>query len=72
MMSQLRDYDAGELEPRPGVTREDQLANRANFEGEDGKLFLVRCMACSDSVRGRENYMSVAAAGFCAWCGWGS
>jgi hypothetical protein len=66
----MRDYDAGELVPREGVTREDQLSVAANFVGDDGQLFLVRCVACSDAYRGRENYLPAAATGTCAWCGW--
>jgi hypothetical protein len=65
----LRDYDAGELVGVP-TTLEQQLENRANFVGESGKLFLVRCMACGSPPRGRENYMAAAATGQCAWCGW--
>jgi len=52
------------------TTRLDQLTNGANFES-DGKLFLVRCMACPDSgERGKENWSSAVASGTCAWCGW--
>ena len=40
-----------------------------NFR-KNGKLFLVRCFACSDSQRGRENYLPAVASGQCAWCGW--
>ena len=66
---QFRDYGAGELVGRPGVTREDQLALPANWESK-GRLFLQRCVACTDSPRGRENYMPAVSSGTCAWCGW--
>lgn len=49
------------------VTKEDQLKNRANFLGDDGNLFLVRCMACK-----MENYAMAVASGVCSWCGWPS
>ena len=53
------------------ITREDQLKNPANFLGNSGKLFLVRCMACPDcGERGTENYGVLVAEGRCAWCGW--
>jgi hypothetical protein len=41
-----------------------------NFRGEGGKLYLVRCFACGDSERGRENYGPAVSSGTCAWCGW--
>lgn len=66
----MRTYNAGELQQRPGVTREEQEACPANFtKGE--VLYLVRCVACTDDPRGRENYLPAAATGICAWCGWG-
>jgi hypothetical protein len=53
------------------ITREDQLKNKANFIGKDGKLYLVRCMACPCcGERGRENYSFLVASGKCAFCGW--
>lgn len=53
------------------ITREEQLKNKANFLDKNGKLFLVRCMNCGDSERGRENWIVAVANGECAWCGWG-
>ena len=47
------------------TTRLDQLKEPENFESEDGKLFLVRCVACK-----RENYGPAVASGTCSWCGW--
>ena len=41
-----------------------------NFRNEDGKLYLIRCFACSDNPRGKENYTPAVASGQCAWCGW--
>ena len=41
-----------------------------NFEKE-GKFYLIRCFACSDSPRGRENWLPAAATGECSWCGAG-
>jgi hypothetical protein len=69
-MSGFRTYNAGELPGKP-TTVAEQLANRANFTHE-GQLYLVRCMACSDTPRGRENYAPSVATGACAWCGWRS
>lgn len=40
---------------------------RPNFR-EDGKLYLVRCYACSP--HGRENCSFAVASGECSWCGW--
>jgi hypothetical protein len=52
------------------ITEKDQLKNRSNFI-VDGKLYLVRCMACPNGGdRGVENYMMAVANGTCAWCGW--
>jgi hypothetical protein len=72
-MNEDRDYDAGGLVGKAGVTREDQLEHPANFVS-NGKLYLVRCVACSYSENGRarENWGPAVAAGVCAWCGWGS
>ena len=50
------------VEKKKGNNREP------NFHSK-GKFFLVRCFVCSDSPRGRENYMPAAASGTCAWCG---
>ena len=36
-----------------------------NFQGEDGKVYLVRCPSCK-----RENWAPAVADGVCAWCGW--
>jgi len=47
------------------IDLKDQLRNRDNFV-ENGKLYLVRCMACGDT----ENYAPMIATGQCAWCGW--
>ena len=58
------------------VTRDDQLEHPANFEDDDGRLYLVRCIACSDAegqprgLWGRENYLPAVATGKCVWCGW--
>ena len=41
----------------------------ANFRGEDGKLYLVRCYACGGE-HGTENYAPAVATGQCAFCGW--
>lgn len=55
------------------ITKEQQLNNHANFLGDNGELYLVRCMACADAGdRGRENYSMAVASGVCAWCGWGN
>ena len=51
------------------ITLDEQLKNKANFIS-GGKLYLVRCMQCGDSKRGRENYAGAVASGMCAWCGW--
>jgi hypothetical protein len=40
-----------------------------NFRDKDGKLYLVRCFACSPK-RGTENYALSVSSGRCAWCGW--
>lgn len=40
-----------------------------NFVGDDGTFFLVRCFNCGGK-RGRENVLTIAASGHCAWCGW--
>lgn len=68
----MRNYEA--LEPRPGVTRTDQLKVRGNFMVGD-QLFLVRCIACAavpveEGGRGRENWAPNVATGTCAWCDW--
>ncbi len=54
------------------ISIDDQLKNKANFIGDKGQLFLVRCMACPDGdpLWGRENYSMAVASGQCAWCGW--
>lgn len=53
------------------ITREDQLKNPANFVTADGKIGLVRCMACPDAGdRGIENYAIGVMSGQCSWCGW--
>jgi hypothetical protein len=39
-----------------------------NFRNSSGKLYLVRCYACSPT--GRENYAPAAATGTCNWCGY--
>jgi mono/diheme cytochrome c family protein len=65
----LRTYGAGDLQRDDSVTLEDQLKNPANFiHGRD--LYLVRCVSCGGK-RGRENRLTVAADGYCAWCEWG-
>lgn len=66
----MRNYDAGGLVGRAGVTRAMQLEHPANFEDGKGRLFLVRCVACGEPPRGRENWLPMAADGACAWCGW--
>lgn len=40
-----------------------------NFRDENGRLFLVRCFACS-AEHGKENWAGAVAAGECAHCGW--
>jgi hypothetical protein len=40
-----------------------------NFRGEDGKLYLVRCFACSPEY-GEENWAPAVASGACEHCGW--
>ncbi len=53
------------------LTKQDQLKNKANFTNDEGKLYLVRCMACPDSGdRGKENWAMIVPKGMCAWCGW--
>ena len=47
------------------ITLNDQIKYRANFIGENGKLFLVYCAACK-----QENYGPMVAIGTCAMCGW--
>lgn len=47
------------------TTREDQLKNEQNFIGDNGDLYLVRCVAC-----GWENYALCVSSGVCYWCGW--
>ena len=47
------------------VSRTDQLAVPANFEDDNGKLYLVHCAAC-----GRRNYAANIVTGCCTWCGW--
>lgn len=37
----------------------------ANFIGNDGRPYLVRCPVCQ-----RENWALAVASGECAWCGW--
>lgn len=69
-MNEYRTYDAGELEQLRDITREQQLENPANFIGQEGNLYLVRCMACGDTPLGRENYLPAVATGTCTWCGW--
>lgn len=51
------------------ISRLEQLKNKANFEDEEGNLYLVRCMNCEGN-RGRENYAMAVSSGSCAWCGW--
>jgi len=41
-----------------------------NWRTEDGRLYLVRCFACGDSLRGRENYAMSVPSGECHNCGW--
>ena len=50
--------------PEP-VTVFEQLKNKANFFDAQGRLFLVRCVACD-----RENWSMRVASGMCSWCGW--
>lgn len=53
------------------VTREDQLKCKGNFINGDGRLQLVRCVACRGfETRGRENYALNVSFGVCAWCEW--
>ena len=53
------------------ISREEQLKNKANWIGTDGKICLRRCMNCPDSrERGIENYALNVVHGVCAWCGW--
>jgi hypothetical protein len=42
---------------------------RPNFRDHDGRLFLVRCFACTPEY-GRENWALAVATGRCCWCGW--
>lgn len=51
------------------VTREEQLANPANWEADDGTLFLERCVACGGD-KGTENWVVAVCCGYCAFCGW--
>ncbi len=68
--------DSGKKSRTPSSTVETQKArpltvnDRAPNFREDGKLYLVRCFACSTGERGIENYMPAVASGQCAWCGW--
>jgi hypothetical protein len=56
---------------RPPITKQDQLKNKDNFIGENGNLYLVRCMACPDAGEfGTENYALNVSSGICSWCGW--
>jgi len=47
------------------VWRKKYKAERPNYRGKDGQLYLVRCPQCE-----RENYAMNVALGVCAWCGW--
>lgn len=47
------------------TTVEDQLKNKQNFIGDNGNLYLTRCVAC-----GRENYCLHVSIGVCCWCRW--
>lgn len=40
-----------------------------NFRDKNGRLYLVRCFACTPGS-GKENYAMSVASGQCAWCGW--
>ena len=63
----LRTYNEGEVK----MINKDAEQNRyPNFKDADGKFYLVRCFACSESERGRENYVMAVSSGQCAWCGW--
>jgi hypothetical protein len=46
------------------------IQDRAPNFRDDGHLYLVRCFACSESSRGRENWAMAVATGQCAFCGW--
>jgi hypothetical protein len=62
-----RTYDAGglkQIHPKANQNRPP------NFRSHDGQLYLVRCFACADGDRGRENHCTMVARGECAWCGW--
>ena len=62
-----RDYNAGDLMP---VNKSANQEQGANYRNKDGTLCIVRCYACGDSERGRENHMMAVASGYCAWCNW--
>ena len=63
----MRTYDAGEVKM---VNKDAKQDRHPNFRDAERKLFLVRCFACSEDERGRENYAMAVASGECAWCGW--
>jgi len=63
----FRDYNAGEL---AGAHKDIDQEKGANSRNAEGRLFLIRCYACSPDERGRENHMSAVAGGYCCWCNW--
>ena len=40
----------------------------ANFRGENGKIYLVRCYKCGGK-HGKENYLPAVSSGVCYSCG---
>lgn len=56
-------------EPPTDSTTTVEQDRPPNFRADDGRLYLVRCFACSPK-HGRENWVLNVAAGVCTWCGW--
>lgn len=57
-MGSMNDPVAASIQDRP-----------PNFRSDDGRLYLVRCFACTPE-RGKENYALNVSSGVCTWCGW--